>query len=174
MTEVPFKPNKITVAIDRTEELKAKDNEIARLNQELGEERERLKAIRVNDPAPAPKGGETAILQEESDGHTLRNFDYEHSEILDMLKFSSIAEAIQTTEYLSRKGSPDAQRAIQQLTRKMLKSKPISLEFQGSVKDLATKREKLIPEFCDDTTRKQIEAWNSRVRANRLNWKETN
>jgi hypothetical protein len=104
MTE---QPRTMKIVLERTAEMVQKDAEISKLNQELGKmqelnkallsqdvERERQKAIRVNEPAPAPLGDptQTAPLYDPKQRFVMP-LD-EESQVLDIASFPSEEQAI--------------------------------------------------------------------------------
>lgn len=125
----------------------------------------------ASEPKKAPIGGDTAPLEAPQHEFTLKNIDWASSEVLDMLKFSSVSEAIKTTQDLARKGAPDAKRALKQMERSAL-SKPLDMTFKGKIVD-AIKTELPISDFDDSTTRQAKEKRNAYLRENRTAWVQT-
>ena len=169
MTEAPIKKeNTVRILLDSTpreERLKAEyEEKLAEKNETIkgflakdALEEERKRAERVNDPPKAPIGDPSSTAPLEEPTHELR-IQSEGSHVdPTWVKGESISEVIEKIEYLSKfaDNKETYKKIMSKLTKKMLHDKPISLEFQGSVKDMATKIEKPIPEFCDEQTKKQ-------------------
>ena len=106
MTEATKKEGIVKVLLDASPQVEEQRKIIDNLHEEIGKrdellksymkkdvEEERLKAIRVNDPAPAPISDpqDTAPLFEPT--HEPK-FDIDNSQVLDILSFHSEQEAI--------------------------------------------------------------------------------
>lgn len=154
------------------EQLKAKDETIkALLSQEkerLFYEQERKKAENVNNPKPAPIGGDTALYQsnkfKESYPLDVANSDIDPS----WIKAKNVPEVIALTEELARKGNKDCQLIIDKLTKKVIR-KGINLEFKGSAKDFLRSPLPITDNLPveEQERRKKV---NERLIENRQNW----
>jgi len=180
-------PNKnIKILIDRSEEIKAKDSEISRLNQELGKmqevnkallsqdaERERQKAEYVNSPRPAPVGGETANLENEPQ-YRKETFqiDWENSDGIEpsWIKGKNEAEVIQLTEQLAKRGSKMAQNALKTIARRSFK-KGIDFQYEGNSL-LFNKQPMRINEFDSEQTKTAKQAYNDKWLKNRVAFRD--
>jgi hypothetical protein len=89
------------------------------------------------------------------------------------VKGKTVGDVIAITEKLSKvaDNKEQYQRIMSKLTKKMLKGKPINLEFKGSIKDMV-KSPKPISEFASEEQEVRLTAYNEKLRANRTNWKE--
>jgi hypothetical protein len=178
MSETEPKSTKLNIVLDRTEEIKSKDEKIESLNKELGTKDEIIKSYMKNDvdeqrrkiehPVQPPTTGETAHLYEEPK----QKIDFDGSEIpSEWLKANSVPELLNAIEKLSHvaENKEEYKQIMSRLTKKVIRGK-IDMEFHGSSKDFM-RTAKIINENDSDEIKSRKEIFNARLRANRQNWK---
>jgi hypothetical protein len=183
MTEEQQTTKNMTIKIDTValeerlksqyeEQLKAKDETIkALLSQEkdrLINEKERKQAEYVNSPKPAPQGGDTA--QYESNSHRVHfPIDIANSDIdPSWIKGKDEADVINQTEQLAKMGNTGCRKILNILGKRVLKS-GIDIEFQGESR-LLLKHDLPISEFDSESVKLTKQAYNQKLRENRLKW----
>lgn len=174
---------KVRVLLDPSPTVVSKDAEIARLNQELGKmqeinkallaqdaERERIKAIRKNEPAPPPNTGETALLTNEPNYRQTAMQIEPDSIPIEFIKGKDIPEVLTITKGLAQKGNKDAQKALNTITKRSLKQ-GIDFQYEGNAL-LFNKRPYVISEFDSSEVKEAKQAFNAKWLKNRVAFRD--
>ncbi len=177
---LPKDSKTIKMTIDATAREQRLLEDLNKANQTIGALMgQHKKEFIEGEQRPAPNGDQedTSTIDREDrarNGNDTRIQSAGSYVDVDWVKGSTVPEVIEKIEYLSKVADNKEvfKKIHNSLVKKVLHGKPISIQFEGSLKQLATTREKQIPEFCDDSTRKQLQSWNTKVRANRVNWSE--
>ena len=164
------KAKQVKVYLDNTPREEKLQNELNQANRTIGAllNQHKKEFEEIVEPKPAPMGGDTAPLEApelkvEVDGSFVEP---------SWVKGDSAEEVISKVEHLSQvaDNKADYQKIMSKLARKMLHGKPISIQFEGSLKDMV-KSPKTIGEFDDEETKELKRAFNERLRANRTKWR---
>jgi hypothetical protein len=175
---------KVKVVLDTSPQIAAKDEKIAELNKKIGEQENIIKAMLVRDkaeftlsePKKAPSGGDTVSYEQNAQSNRridtyqldIANSDIEPS----WIKGKNAEDAIAQTEQLAKIGNVGCQRILSKLCKRALKS-GIDIEFEGESR-LLLKHDLPISEFDSTEVKQQKQAYNQKLRENRLKWRNLN
>ena len=165
------KAKQVKVFLDNTPREEKLQNELNQANRTIGAllNQHKKEFEETIEPKPAPIGGDTAPLEPTEPRIVVDGSYIEPS----WVNGDSPEEVISKVEHLSRvaDNKADYQKIMSKLARKMLHGKPISIQFEGSLKDMV-KSPKAIGEFDDEETKELKRAFNERLRANRTKWRQ--
>jgi len=191
MTEQPIIPikkeNNIRVILDASPQLKNANDQIEKLNQEIGKKDELLKTFmaqtaefekrKIEEKSTESKhyikreSEETARLETPEPQKQTYELDPE-CDVPRTLKGESISEVINFLSVNAKRGNLDSKRILNDLTKKIIhNTKPLDFEFHGDSK-LLWKTPLPISEFDSDERKKAVANYNEKLRKNRTeNWR---
>ncbi len=183
--------HELKIAIDNNAEIERKDAEIKDLNAKLTkivsiefakqcqqygidpstsspDDLKSVKEAYKQMPKSAPKGGTTAHLSAEEAGFTVSAVDSNID--INWLSAESPEALIHIATERAKKGDTESQKVLNKLTRKLVKH-GFEFEFQGNTKDFL-RSPKHINDMDSEETKRLKQEFNSKLAANRCQWKE--